>query len=228
MRRPIVTFPLELVRLLEVNWDIDWRSQSLGVTTSGASATVFNAFPRWVGTPEFRIPKERLGLWRAIRWQAQGRAGIYRVPMVDPHVSNLRRMPAWVEYSEKGIPFSGGAHFSNGLGFAFEPRLVVAQIAKPGDETLFVEVTSPDYRPNPGQIMSFGDWPFAVLSVADEGGSILRLGVQMQRREIGAGETVKLLGTGLFEVSSDETGRLAYQKDGIARPKLILQEYIQR
>lgn len=76
--------------------------------------------------------------------------------------------------------------------------------------------------------MSFGDWPFAVLSVADEGGSILRLGVQMQRREIGAGETVKLLGTGLFEVSSDETGRLAYQKDGIARPKLILQEYIQR
>lgn len=228
MRRPIVTFPLELVRLIEVNWDIDWRGQSVGETTSGGSSVVYNAFPRWVGMPEFRISKEGLGLWRAIRWQAQGRAGLYRVPMVDPHVSSYWKAPDWLQGGEAGIPFSGGASFSSGRGFMFDPQLEVSQGAMPGDEALFVRVTDPAFRPLPGQIMSFGDWPFAVLSVTDEGGSILRLSVQMQRQKIAAGETVKLLGTGIFEASTDETGQLSYKKDGIARPKLILQEYIQR
>ena len=78
------------MRMAQVNWDIDWRGQPSAERSDGSTQVVNNAFPRWVGSPRVVLNSGQLAQWRAIRWQAQGRLGIYRVFMVDPHVFNRR------------------------------------------------------------------------------------------------------------------------------------------
>jgi len=226
MRRPIITVPPGFLRKLSVEWDIDWRGQSLGDNSGGNTQSVFNRFPRWVGSPEVLIGRAEIGRWRAIRAAAQGRAGIYRVSMCDPAI--FRDADTGASVPVFGIPFSeDNQPFSTGQGFAYEPVCVAASAAAAGATQ--IRVGDADAPPVVGQIMSHNLWPFAVTSVTELAGGEYEIGVQMPLREaIPAGADIKLRGEGLFEAVEDSMGRHKYGPGYASRVPLSFREVLNR
>ncbi|WIY23355.1 hypothetical protein [Parasedimentitalea psychrophila] len=220
MQRPIVTIPAGFLQLLEVDWDIDWRGQPPGNDTGGGTSVVYNRFPRWIGSPSILLQGDGIAQWRAIRAQAQGRVGIYRLPMVDPvgFVSSALT---------GGTSFEGGATFASGTGFAAEPACFAAAGAAAG--AVQIRVENAEVAPVIGQIMSHKLWPFTVTWVSEVSAGVYELGIQMPlRAAIAAGDTIKLQGEGLFEAVEDSMGRAGYDLDLVARPRLNFREVLNR
>lgn len=228
MQRHTVTVPLQMMRQVRVSWDIDWRGQALGDSTVGNSQVVYNAFPRWVGEPELLLGRGLLGRWRAVRWQAQGRLGMFRIPMFDPAVVNIRDLEAAVGVSEAGLPFESGQYFSTGLGFRFNPLCEVLEDAPAGAGVLRIRTPGAEFQPQYGQIMSVRDWPFGVTSVRPLGSDEYELGVQRFAAAAGAGEMIPFLGAGIFEMIDDVTGRVVYGSDLAARVPVKFREVLNR
>lgn len=219
MQRAVVTLPAGFLKFLQVDWDIDWRGQGLGENTGGGSTVVFNRFPRWVGAPSVFLEGAALAQWRAIRAAAQGRVGIYRLPMVDPIGSD--------GVSDADLPFSDGASFASGHGFASEALGFAALAADPGAERIRVE--GAPVAPRAGQIMSHGLWPFVVTWVQEVSAGVFDLGIQMPLRgAMAAGDPVRLEGMGLFEAIEDGMGRVSYGLDRAAQVKLNFREVLNR
>lgn len=207
MLRPVITIPTDLLRQLRVTWDIDWRGQSAGDTNGGTTQVVYNAFPRWVGTPEALLIGAEILQWRAIRAQAQGLLGIYQVPMLDP-----------LGHGEIGpaVPFSTGETFDTGQGFANEPLMQAASAAAVGATALTL---SGDTAPRIGQIMGHGYWPFMVVGVDDVSPGVWSVSIQMPlRAAVGVGDTIRWQGVGLFEMVDASAGNPAY---GVTRTTQI-------
>lgn len=218
MQRPIVTLPAAFLEFLQVDWDIDWRGQGLGETTGGGSATVFNRFPRWVGSPSVFLAGEALAQWRAIRATAQGRVGIYRVPMVD--TIGFDAPP------DMDLSFADGSSFATGAGFAAEPLGFAALAAKAGAEQIRIETED---APRIGQIMSQGLWPFTVTWVLEVSAGVYDLGVQMPLREaLAVGDPIRMEAMGLFEAVEGGMGRVTYDASRAAQVKLNFREVLNR
>ncbi len=216
MQRPIVTLPADFLKFLQVDWDIDWRGQGLGETTGGGSSTVFNKFPRWIGSPSILLEGEPLAQWRGIRATAQGRVGIYRLPMVDP-----------VGFDDgEAFPFFGAAFFAAGQDFADEPLSFAAKAAERGAQQIRVKA---DLAPRVGQIMSHEHWPFFVTWVQEISAGVFDLGVEMpMRQDVAAGDPIQLQGQGLFEAVEGSMGRVSYGLDRVSQVKLNFREVLNR
>lgn len=221
MERPIVTLPQDFLRFLNVDWDIDWRGQGLGETTGGGSATVYNKFPRWVGSPTIYLKGTALAQWRAIRATAQGRLGIYRLPMLDP---------VGIDPGQAGAIetlFDDGAGFDSGTGFADQPLCFASMAADPGAEQIRVENAA--VAPVAGQIMSHGHWPFVVTWVSEVSAGVFDLGVQMPLRAgIAIGDPIQLQGEGLFEAVEGSMGRPSYGVTRLSTLTLNFREVLNR
>lgn len=77
-----------------------------------------------------------------------------------------------------------------------------------------------------GQILSHADWPFVVTWRMDEGGGLVRLGIEMPlRRAIPAGDPVSLVAYGLFELSGSSP-RIGYDWQLAVKDELSLQEWL--
>ncbi|WIY25115.1 hypothetical protein [Parasedimentitalea psychrophila] len=220
MQRPIVTLPADFLHLVDTNWDVDWRGQPPGNDTGGGTSVVYNRFPRWVGSPSIVLQGSAIAQWRAIRAQAQGRVGIYRLTMVDP-VGFATSAPS------AGTSFEGGATFASGVGFASEPACFAAADAAAG--AVQIRVENAEVAPVVGQIMSHKLWPFLVTWVSEVSPGSYDIGVQMPlRTAITAGDILKLEGEGLFEAVEDGMGQAGYNIDLVARLRLNFREVLNR
>jgi hypothetical protein len=220
MQRPIVTIPAGFLHLVDANWDIDWRGQPPGNDTGGGTSVVYNRFPRWVGSPSIVLQGDAIAQWRAIRAQAQGRVGIYRLSMVDPVGSTSVAAPG-------GTSFEGGASFASGVGFASEPACFAVADVSAG--AVQIRVDTAEFAPVVGQIMSHKLWPFVVTWVLEVSAGTYDLGIQMPlRAAITAGDIIKLEGEGLFEAVEDGMGAAGYDVDLVARPRLNFREVLNR
>ena len=170
MQRPIITIPAGFLHFLDVDWDIDWRGQPPGNDTGGGTSVVYNRFPRWIGSPSIVLQGEAIAQWRAIRAQAQGRVGIYRLPMVDPIGFTSGAAPS-------GTSFAGGASFASGVGFASEPACFAVTDVSAG--AVQIRVENAEVAPVVGQIMSHKLWPFLVTWVSEVSAGVYDLGIQM-------------------------------------------------
>ncbi len=221
MQRPIVTLPVDFMKFLQVDWDIDWRGQGLGENTGGGSSTVFNRFPRWVGSPGVYLKGDAIAQWRAIRATAQGRVGIYRLPMLDPVGFDCG--PA----AHADVPFSNGVSFATGNGFAVEPLCFAALSAERGADQ--IRVSGAAVAPRIGQIMSQGHLPFMVTWVSEVAAGVFDLGIQMPlRQDVAAGDPIQLEGKGLFEVVEGGAGRSSYGVTRLTQVKLNFREVLSR
>ena len=224
MQRPIITIRPDLLRYLSCNWDIDWRGQSASLN-SGISRTVYAGFPRWVGSPGVFLSGAALAEWRAIKATAQGRRGIYRLPLVDP----IGFSPSGVGSYDSGLPFSSGATFSNARGFAFEPFATCAVAVAKGATSLRVDTASVGVAPAQGQIMSAGDWPFMVTSVLPVSGTLYDLTVEMPlRAAIAVDAPILMQGRGLFEAAEEGMGNAAYDANRVSQISLSFVEVLTR
>lgn len=228
MTRPLVTVPLDLLTATEVDWDIDWRGQPGSESTADTTQVVYNRFPRWVGALSLVQPPEIIGRWRALRWSAQGRAGIYRLPMLDPAIFDRAAVLGGMD-AELGIPFSTGSYFSTGHGFYAGPFVAAAEAAAAGATELRLTIPEAGLVPVPGQIVSADDRPMGVTCVVDEGGGTYRIGIQMPlRAAISAGDAISLVGIGRFEVLTDMAGRAGYGLNRVSTPGIEFREVLDR
>jgi len=218
MERPIVNLPTALCRLTGVDWFPNWREQSAGTGTGGRRNIVLGALPRWEGAVPVVLPPSLIGQWRAMLLTLRGQTGILRVRMFDRAVS----------LATEGAPvgFDDGAFFDDGAGFDSFPVALALRDAPAGASVIDIDETGVAVPVAVGQILSHGDWPFAVTSRQPLGGGIVRLGVAMPlRAAIPAGDPVDLIGAGLFELA--ETGGVpAYGLDRVTRPALRLSEWL--
>lgn len=226
MQRDIITVPVGLFKPLSFDWDIDWRGQGVGETTSGVSQVVYNAFPRWVGSPQILLTGGNIPLWRAIRAALQGRKNVLRVTMYDIAFGRLQTNApeAW---ADQGIPFLSDVLFSSGTGFELAPYVILSQAASAGDEVIYVDITPSGIAPIQGQIMSIDDLPFVVIHAADQGSNIYALTIQTPMRADADVDTpVMMNGTGLFELTDERSGLPVYDYSRTARPTIGLQEWV--
>ncbi|NIZ63284.1 hypothetical protein DL239_20155 [Sedimentitalea sp. CY04] len=222
MQREIVTIPPNFLRVLNVDWDIDWRGQSVGDATSGSSATVYNSFPRWVGSPKVSLVRDEITQWRAIRAQAQGRVGIYRMEMVDP----LGFIAP--DVNPNGVSFSGGGLFNGGSGFAYTPICRAVNPAGAGATEIRLDVAG-EAAPVVGQIMSHDDWPFVVVWASLVSGNVYDVGIQMPlRADIAVNDLINLRGVGRFEAVDESAGNPAYDRRRVSSIQLSFREVLSR
>lgn len=223
MERPIVTVPRDFAMNLNMNWDIDWRGQPSGEQTSGTTQVVYNAFPRWMGSPESFLEGAQILAWRALRARGQGRRGIYIMEMCDP----LGFVPS-LSYPT-GIPFSNDEPFSTGYGWAHNPAFVARRDAARGDTSVRVDASDEGITPVAGMILSHDDWPFIVTHVTHRSGNIYDLDIQMPlRADVSRDDPIRLRPRGRFEVLEDTTGNPEYRASRVSRIKLEFREVLTR
>ncbi|MCA0947344.1 hypothetical protein LCM08_20670 [Salipiger pacificus] len=224
MTRPLVTVPLDLLETSSIDWDIDWRGQPGTESTADTTQVVFNRFPRWVGSLSLTHTRELIGRWRALRWSAQGRAGIYQLPMIDPGVFNPLKMLTDQQAAlgnQLTLPSSSEAYIG--------PVAVAAEAAAAGASQIRISIPVMGLAPVVGQIISADDWPMGITSVTPEGMDTYLLGIQMPlRAAIASGDTIRLVGTGRFEVIDDMAGRAGYGQHLVSTPSIEFREVLTR
>lgn len=212
----IITISRPMMLAIDCNWDIDWRGQSAGGNNAGGAQIVYNRFPRWIGSPTLRLGDDQVNQWRAVRAAAQGRANVFRVPMID-HGD--------VEYFE-GIPFDNGETFSTGQGMAYAPFVSTVAAAAAGASDILV--SEGDETVRVGQFISHDDWPALVTWRTEEGANV-RLGIQMPlRRAIPAAAEIQLRAHGLFRATDDTMGNPAIGLVRFSEPQLSFEEWLNR
>lgn len=225
MQRSIVTFPRSLLRMMRMDWDIEWRGQGVGAFNSGVTQVVYNAFPRWVGSPKVHLHNTAIRQFRAIRHAAQGRRHVFRVPMVDPIGFDM--LSAGGVTLSQGAPFSTAATFSTGQGLAYAPFALAVGAASAGATQLRIDVSPTGVAPVPGQHMSHDDRPFVVTWSDLVSGTIYDVGIQMPlRAAISDGDEVRLEAVGLFEVVEEQGGNPSYDRNRRAQPEIQLREWL--
>ncbi|HBT01659.1 MAG TPA: hypothetical protein DEB47_17785 [Citreicella sp.] len=223
-----MTIGYHLMRMIQFDWAIDWRGSPSADATSGFTQTVFNAFPRWVGTVGVTLSYGWIGHWRAAMWAGQGRAGIYRLPMIDPAIFNRASVLTAAQMAQ-GNPFSTGSYFSTGSGFDPGPFIPATEAAAAGATEIRVTTANAALVPVPGQILSADDWPMGVTYVVPEDSNVYRLGIQMPlRAAIAEGAPVRLVAMGRFEVLDDLAGRTPYGFQPSSTPSISFREVLTR
>lgn len=230
MQRNIITIPAGLLRGNGLTWDIDWRGRSAGELTSGVTRTVFEGFPRWTGSGRVTLVGRDLAMWSAIRAAARGRQNIYRVEMSRPLSFVLTGAGASREDVCAGKATAQGNRFTNGKGWAVSPfALAVGDHAKGATEIVVDTSSCGGAVPQVDQIMSHDDWPFSVVAVLPEGGTIYRLIVEMPLRSyITEGDVVLMRGFGLFEAAEAGMGRPERGGTAIGAAEVSFHEVLKR
>jgi hypothetical protein len=223
MARQIITVPISLMRTIRVDWDIDWRNRSAGAVNSGLNQIVSAGIPRFIGSPTLRLHGDAIGQWRALRDAAQGQRHVYRVPMMDPTAYDYgRRLPRTVSWRE-------GPVFAEGPGFALEPIYRSPSGAEVGGTEIVIRDAGAPLTLKAGQILSFDDWPFRIISKISNGDGDWSCQVAPAiRRKIPANAIIQAIGTGLFQSSDAAAGRVAIGMTPVAEPSLQLLEWINR
>ena len=166
-----ITIPLELMLNTNCDWDIEWRGQSNGETNAASRQIVYNAFPRWIGSPQMALEGQKIAEWRAIRARAQGRHNVYRVPMIDPLSFDYGLITK--KQASQGIFDINNSPLSTGKGYEYVPFWNVVpepygvidtqnQGALPaaGSYQLWLDVGDTGAAPRIGGIYSARDLPF--------------------------------------------------------------------
>lgn len=225
MEQRVISIPVDEMTRTGFNWDIDWRGQTAGETTSGARPIVYNAFPRWVGNYTAGLHRDQITTFRARRARARGRVHPYKVPMIDPLSYSFRHyrqnMPC------QGRRFVDGTLFTDETGFDYTPFWSIAEAAPAGSDYIVVDISPVGIEPILGGLHSIRLNPFIISELFHRGGSIYELGVEpFLRRAVEIGDTVELIATGLFFAEEDMSGAAEYDASWHSRVSMRLIEYL--
>lgn len=218
MIRDVIDVPAIFMRAMAVDWRPDWRGQSAAVGTDGSEQVVFNRFPRFVGKPSLRLPREMLGEWRAIALKGMGRVNAYRMRMIDPMTVRMRGG----DWRSDWLAYQAGLYQER------RPQVVCALGASAGASSVVVDETSAPEPIRVGAYLSHGDWPFAVVSRSGPTNAV-SLGVVMLRKAIPPGAAIDLVARGVFVAVADDVGFATYEHGAPTTGiDLDLQEWITR
>lgn len=217
MQRPLITLPPLLAS--EVDWDIDWREQSSGTSLAGRMNIEISGLPRWMGTPKLQMHRGEISIWRAHRWTGRGQTGIFRVQMTDS--ASLAMQPSGQ------VSWDGDVLFDDGAGFADLPQVSCVGGAAAGAGEIVIDEATAPHPVRVGALMSHNDLPFAVTWRMPEGGTHVRLGIEMPlRRPIPADDLIDMAAFGLFEMVEPRSGNAPYRSSRFSETEFQLREVL--
>lgn len=210
----IIQIPHGVMRVLTCDWQIDWRTQSAGLSTDGGEQIFGMGFPRWIGSPTISLRGDTVRLWRAARARARGRMNVYRVPLIDR--DDIRDPYGKTDYAGRAL----NGDFGDG------PTASLAAAAAAGATRILV--TEGFYPTMVGAFISIADWPYIVVD-RQKIGSNWRLTIEMPLRRAASIDTViNLRAHGLFRATEDLMGNPEIAANGFSRPQLSFEEWITR
>lgn len=206
----IIQMPYQIMRAINCDWDIDWRSQSSGEGTDGVEQIFLNPFPRWIGSPSLALYGDLVKDWRAVRAKLRGRVNVLRVPLVD--------------YDDLPDAYGTDSRAINGTGLGDGPTVSVVSVAGAGANS--VVVSRGLYPILVGSFISIKDWPYAVVDV-EQGSNAQRVYIEMPlRRAVAQDDVVNLRAHGLFKATEDAMGLINVGANGFTQVDLTLREWI--
>lgn len=217
MTRSIIDFPLPLLRLTAVNWDINWGGTGGGADLAGGDQTVISQFPRFVAEIGLRYERAAVGHWRALRAKLQGRTNALRIRMVDPATMD-------------SVGFAIDSDLSAWLsGHYIEPRPQVPCVAavSAGATSIIVDERLAVAPIQVGAHLSYGDWPFIVMDRSGSGADVV-LQVEMLRVGIPANGMIDLIPRGIFLANDPSQGAVAYGQQQRVALQMQFSEWITR
>lgn len=210
MTPTIINMPYQIMRAVNCDWDIDWRSQSSGEGTDGVEQIFLTPFPRWIGSPTLALYGDLVKDWRSVRTKLRGRVNVLRVPMID--------------HDEIPDAYGTEAREINGTGLGDGPTLTATEAASAGADS--VVLSRGIYPVRVGSFISIKDWPYTVLDV-EQGTNAQRVYVGMPlRRAVAQGDVVNLRAHGLFKAQEDAMGAIDVGANGFCEVHLSLREWI--
>jgi hypothetical protein len=217
--RNTIDIPLLFAREASCTWRPEWRGQTGLEDTSGGEQIVVNAFPRFVGAPEFNFPPDMVPAWRSLMMRGRGRVNAYRMRMIDPLSGQLQGFGGgWMEIWEG---------YRRGLYVEPRPQVQAVGASLTGASTLVIDEREAPEPVRAGTFLSYDDWPFLVRARSGSGAAVT-LTVDMLRVDIPNGGNIDLIARGLFVARDESAGWPTYGLDGVARVALPVTEYITR
>ena len=216
--RTTTDVPLLFARDTVCNWQVDWRGQAGLEDTNGGEQIVQNAFPRFVGAPEYVFPPEMIPDWRALRARGRGRIGAFRLRMTDVVAGQGISSGDW---REAWLAWRAGIYVEP------RPRVPVVGAVLAGATSIVVNETTAPVPIKAGTYLSYSDWPFIVRARSGSGAAVT-LTVEMLRVAIPDGGMVDLTARGLFVPTTDTAGWPNYDISRVARVSFPVIEWITR
>lgn len=215
--REIIDVPRIFMRAAVCDWRPDWRGQATQGDIGGGDQTVYNRFPRFVGSPPLVLPEPMIGAWRALILRGQGRVNAYRIRMIDPIGHHIASAGWWSDWQA----------WRSGQYVEPRPQVFCVGAVLAGASSITVDESGAREPVRIGAYLSHNDWPFAVTGRSGSGAATV-LQVTMLRRPIADGAAIDLFARGIFTAADDAMGWPDYDTSRVARPVLALQEWITR
>jgi hypothetical protein len=212
------------------NWIIDVRGKSGSEGVTGTGQTRYGSQPRWMVDLDFNAYQTNLVLsWRAIVARLRGRQNVLRVPINDRHRATLASMGVPVEDIAQvctGTPFSDGAFFDDGSGFALNPTIVANASLSAGVKSFTAGTSSTGDKLQAGQWVSYEDWPYLIEANYPAGPGLYTYEFEPAlRRAVPAGGEFRLHATCLMVVSGDLDGRMSLNYNKLGNVSISLTEW---
>jgi hypothetical protein len=238
MNREIIDLPCGLFGPTTSDWILNVRGRSANDGVTGAGQVIYGNQPRWEATLDLAaMRREAVLAWRAIRARMRGRVNILRVCVCD------RWRPTPAEYGlspqdaamlrGNGIPHAVPGHgtvlFSNGIGYAYVPSIVINYDIAAGTEAFTVDTSTINGALRPGQYFSIDDWPYQVTRVTGAAPIQVYHIEPPLRRAVSSGDRIMIgEATGLFAFQDDMQGRMPLQMGRTGTTQIQLIEWTNR
>lgn len=233
MNREIIDLPCGLFGPLVSDWIFNVRGRSGSDSVTGNGQVVYGNAGRWEATLDLSgFGRDRQLAWGAIRAKMRGRVNLLRVCVCDrwrPKYQELGLSAADIALIRgDGIPHSDEADFSDGVGYDYEPTIVLNLGADAGDETITVDASSVNDALQPGQFFSIDDWLYQVVGMSGtEAARIYEIEPPL-RRDVDPGTEIQLEATVIMAFQSDMEGRMARELGKHGNTQIQLVEWTNR
>lgn len=218
-----------LLRPSKANWVLTARTKSGGVALNGMEQIVGSPDDLWIGTYEFVIGGDNIGLpkkarlWRGLEAVLAGRTRFVVIPTFDVY-----QLAGGCD-GQGSLAHSDGTFHSDGTGYSGHALMTCVAEDAPVMSSYVISYNHASITPEAGVTITIGGWLHTVRRVIPMGGSrhklevrpSVRFGVRRGARIIYKPMVLARLGAGDSFVRSMETVRSG-------SGKLILEEVIDR
>lgn len=233
-------WPLRILTPTAIGLDLYWPTRSTGEALGGDEQIGSALSARWQLSLTFSINREaRVRTYRGVKASLKGRYVAVRFPIFDPFrvsVVDAGGLPL----TPGGIPFSDGAFFSDGTGFASpDVTTTVTAVAALRSETIELDVGSINDALGFGQFLSVldpalplnaQDWLHVITDVGELADEKRTFTIAPPlRNAVSIGDEVKIgRPMSLFRLKDDMSGSVSMQYGRFGQPSMDFVEVMRR
>jgi|11BtaG_2_1085332.scaffolds.fasta_scaffold34550_1 hypothetical protein len=230
MIRTIIDIPPSLMKLDASDLEINVRGRSGGTSSTGVDHVIYGSQPRWEGKVSLLLPyKNDVLAWRALYSKIKGRVNLFKFRIVDPHGPEIPSANGVITASgNNSVPHSDNSTFSDGAGYAYEPRLSLKSDLSVGDTSLTIDASTIGDALQVGHYFSIDDWPYRIVAIYGTESAREYHFEPPLRRAAASGDILKVWAEIIAGFETDLAANPALVTGDIVRTEFKILEWINR